>query len=88
MRPYCNDQSLTVVDGNNCRCFEYCEKCISGLHCVEKSGIVIVEPEHVITTEFYRINSFKHNFTRRERLSSSNSVQNFIINTNVKLFTA
>ena len=60
MRPCCNDQSLAAVFGNNCRCFEYREKCISGLHCVKKYGISIVESEHAITAEFFRIRFFKH----------------------------
>jgi hypothetical protein len=88
VRPCCSDLSLTAVYGNNCRCFEYSERCINSLHCVEKLGTFIVETMRVITAEFYRIGFFDINLTHRDRFSSSNSVLNFIINTNLKLFTA
>ena len=88
VRPCSNGQSITAVYENNCRSFKYREKCISSLHCVEKFGNFIVESEYVINAELYRIIFLNVDFTRRERLSFLNSIQNFIINTNVKLFTA
>jgi hypothetical protein len=53
-----NDHSLTALYGNNCRCFEYREKCISSLHRVEKLGIFYVESVNVMTAQFYRTSFF------------------------------
>jgi hypothetical protein len=69
VRPCCNDQSLITVYGNKCRCLEYHEKCISGLHCVEKYGIFIVESEHVITVEVCRTGFFEQEiYSQRKAL--------------------